>query len=107
MKNCKLTAILALMAFLATASIAMAHTPLCNCFDNGDGTVTCEGGFSDGSSASGVKMSILDKDGKTLQEGKMDEFSEFSFKKPAGDYTVRFYAGEGHEVTVSSNDIVE
>jgi hypothetical protein len=32
-----------------------AHTPLCSCYDNGDGTVTCEGGFSDGSSAAGVQ----------------------------------------------------
>ncbi|MFW5487706.1 MAG: hypothetical protein ACNI3A_04685 [Desulfovibrio sp.] len=107
MKKCKFTAILALMALLATASVAMAHTPLCNCFDNGDGTITCEGGFSDGSSAAGVQMTVLDASKKTLEEGKMNEFSEFSFKKPAGDYTVRFYAGEGHEVLVESKNIVE
>ncbi len=107
MRHSKMTALLALMVFLATASLAMAHTPLCNCFDNGDGNVTCEGGFSDGSSAAGVQMTVLDKDGKPILEGKMNEFSEFTFKKPSEDYTVRFFAGEGHEVKIESKNIVE
>jgi hypothetical protein len=47
-----------LVVFLFIAAQALAHTPLCSCYDNGDGTVTCEGGFSDGSSASGVQMRV-------------------------------------------------
>lgn len=89
------------------AGSAFAHTPLCDCYDNGDGTVTCEGGFSDGSSASGVEMSVLDGSGGVLLEGKMDENSEYTFDKPNGTYKVRFYAGEGHEITVNGEDIVE
>lgn len=73
---------------LLLAGPALAHSPLCSCFDNGDGTVTCEGGFSDGSSAAGVKMLVLDGSGKTLIEGKMNKDGEYSFKKPAGAYKV-------------------
>ena len=52
MKN--LLFILAVAALLgAQASPAAAHSALLNCFDNADGTFTCQGGYSDGSSATG------------------------------------------------------
>jgi len=77
-----------------------------SCFDEGDGTVTCEGGFSDGSSASGVNFEVV-QNGKVVYSGKMDEFSTVNFKKPSGDYQAVFKAGEGHTVTVDGKDIVE
>jgi hypothetical protein len=86
---------------------AFAHTPLCSCYDNGDETVTCEGGFSDGSSASGVEMRVEDKEGKVLTKGKMDEDSEFTFEKPSGAYKVIFDAGPGHVVEVDGKEITE
>lgn len=89
------------------ASFAEAHTPLCSCFDNGDNTITCEGGFSDGSSASGVAMRVETLDGKVLLEGKMSEDSEFTFDKPKEDYAVLFDAGEGHDIRVPGKEIVE
>ncbi len=101
-------AMIAALAFAVLfAGHALAHTPLCSCYDNGDGTATCEGGFSDGSSASGVAMRVEGKDGKVLVEGKMDEYSEFTFGKPSGDYRVVFDAGEGHEVVVEGKEILE
>ena len=93
--------------FLGGMGQALAHTPLCSCYDNGDGTGTCEGGFSDGSSAAGVEMRVEKKDGTVLLKGKMDEFSEFVFDKPAGPYNVVFDAGPGHEVTVEGEAIAE
>ena len=69
----KLMIVLTLAAMLAFAGQAFAHSPLMSCFDNGDNTVTCEGGFSDGSSAAGVKMHIKDGDGKSIKEIKMNE----------------------------------
>lgn len=92
---------------LVLAGQALAHTPLCSCYDNGDGTVTCEGGFSDGSSASGVQMRVEDKKGKVLIKGKMDEDSEFTFDKPSDAYKVVFDAGEGHVVEIDGKEIVE
>lgn len=98
---------LVLVFDLVLAGPAFAHTPLCSCYDNGDGTVTCEGGFSDGSSASGVQMRVEGKGGKVLLKGKMDQDSEFTFDKPSGAYKVVFDAGEGHVVEVDGKEIVE
>nr|WP_320012559.1 hypothetical protein [uncultured Desulfobulbus sp.] len=97
----------AVFCLLLSAGLAHAHTPLCSCFDNGDQTITCEGGFSDGSSASGVAMRVEGGAGKVLTEGKMNENSEYTFTKPAGEYTVVFDAGEGHRITVPGAEIVE
>ncbi len=94
-----------LVLALATGSL-FAHTALMSCFDNGDGTVTCEGGFSDGSSASGVKFRV-EQNGKTVIEGKMSEYSDFTFEKPSGAYTAVFDAGEGHAVKITGSDITE
>ncbi|NOQ45246.1 MAG: hypothetical protein GQ559_00995 [Desulfobulbaceae bacterium] len=94
-------------ALLISATLAQAHTPLCSCFDNGDDTITCEGGFSDGSSASGVTMRIETPDGRVQLEGKMNEDSEFTFDKPKDDYVVMFDAGEGHKIKVPGKEIVE
>lgn len=95
------------VSLLVSASFAQAHTPLCSCFDNGDMTITCEGGFSDGSSASGVPMYVKTADGKVLIEGAMTEDSEYTFDKPEGEYVVLFDAGEGHKITVPGTEIVE
>ncbi len=96
----------ALILGLVLVAPAGAHTPLCSCYENGDGTVTCEGGFSDGSSAAGVQMRV-EEDGKTIINGKMDQDSEFSFKKPAGAYKVVFDAGEGHQIEIDGKEIVQ
>ncbi|MBM9538720.1 hypothetical protein [Desulfobulbus alkaliphilus] len=89
-----------------TATAAQAHTPLCACFDNGDNTITCEGGFSDGSSASGVAMRIEASDGTILMEGAMDADSTFTFTRPESDFTVIFDAGEGHVIEVPDRNII-
>lgn len=84
---------------------AAAHTPICACYDNGDGTVLCEGGFSDGSSASGVRMVVSDDSGNVVIDGSMDENSEFVFDKPDGSYTVLFDGGAGHQIEITGDDI--
>ncbi len=98
---------LSMLGFLATSGTSFAHTPVCACYDNGDGTVLCEGGFSDGSTASGVKLNVYDGEDKLILEGKMNEDSEFEFDKPDGDYHVIFDAGPGHELTIDGSEIVE
>ena len=102
----RLTGALSAILLLGAGS-AWAHTPLCSCYDNGDGTVLCEGGFSDGSSASGVAMRVVGKDDAVIIEGKMTEDSEFEFEKPQGDFKVIFDAGPGHIVEVPGSEIVE
>ncbi len=63
----------ALFAILCVGSsqTALAHSALMNCFDNGDSTFTCQGGFSDGSSAAGIEITVRDSSGNVLQKAKM------------------------------------
>ncbi len=93
------------VAFGFATTAAQAHTPLFSCYDNGDGTVLCEAGFSDGSSASGVPVRVLDANGGVIVDDKMDGNSEFTFTKPDGDFSVLMDAGEGHRITVPAADI--
>jgi hypothetical protein len=89
------------------AAAAFAHNPICDCYDNGDDTITCEGGFSDGGTAVGVPMRVLDGAGKVLIEGVMSDRSDFTFTKPEVDYRVEFEGGEGHIVQIDGRDIEE
>ena len=52
-------------------------------------------------------MRVEDKSGKELLKGKMDEDSEYTFKKPSDPYKVIFDAGEGHVVEIDGKDILE
>jgi len=94
----------ALLVF-GVAIAAHAHTPILNCFLNSDGTITCEGGFSDGSSGTGVAILVLDANENVLIEGILDEFGEFTFPKPQDSFVVVFDGGPGHQVKVKGEDI--
>ena len=74
-----------LLPLAGMAQFAYAHNAICDCYDNGDTTVTCEGGFSDGGGAAGVALRIVDDAGKVLIEGVMSDQSDFSFTKPEGN----------------------
>ena len=105
MKNAKpMIGSMMVVALLAVIPL-FAHSPICNCYNNADKTVTCEGGFSDGGSAEGIPIRILDARDKVLIEGKMDKKSTFSFQKPSVDFHVVFDAGQSHIVTVYAEDI--
>lgn len=101
MKSTGLSATLALLAALS----AHAHSPICNCYDNGDGSVTCEGGFSDGASAAGVAIRVVDERERVLVAGEMDEQGTFSFERPEQAFHIVFDAGQSHVVTIFGEDI--
>ena len=90
---------------LALAAAAYAHNAICDCFDNGDETITCEGGFSDGGKAVGVPVHVFDQSGKVLIDGKMSDKSDFTVAKPKVDFRVEFDGGQGHIVTIDGRDI--
>lgn len=92
-----------LAVFLAVFSSSFAHTPLLSCIEE-DNTITCEGGFSDGSSASGVEFYVL-VDDKVIYKTKLDTESTASFEKPNSEYTAVFNAGKEHVVKLSSKNI--
>lgn len=96
----------AIAPFLLLSASALAHTPLFACYDNADGTVLCEGGFSDGSSAAGVTIRVLGADGSVLLESQLSNLSEIEFDKPEGEYTAVFDAGEGHLIEIPSSRIL-
>ncbi len=96
-----------LIAAVAAGAAAQAHSAICVCYDNSDGTVTCEGGFSDGSAAEGVPVRVVDDRERVIVNGTMDAAGTFSFDRPEGEFHVVFDAGEGHAVTVYSDDIEE
>ncbi len=105
----KFAGILALVLLATNIFIisAHAHTPFMACFDNEDGTVTCNGEFSDGGSASGVSIRVEDEKEKIIYKGKMNEDGEYTFKIPEGKFTVVFDAGPGHVVKEKSENIIE
>jgi hypothetical protein len=104
MKQRVLSALLALAA-VAPGRPADAHSPVFDCFAEGDGRISCEGGFSDGASATGVAVRVLDPSEKLLLSGKIDAEGRFAFARPAGDFHIVFDAGAGHTVTLFSTDI--
>jgi hypothetical protein len=92
--------------WISLLSMIFAHTAMMRCLDSGDGTVFCEAGFSDGSSAEGMGLLVI-KDGKRIFETKFDDFGEVSFKKPSGDYTVILDGGDGHTVSIQGKNIIQ
>jgi hypothetical protein len=99
--------LLGLLALAAWAAAAYGHNAICDCFDNGDDTITCEGGFSDGAKAVGVALRVVDQAGKVLVDGKMSEQSDYTFARPRVDFRVEFDAGQGHVVAIDGRDIEE
>jgi hypothetical protein len=97
---------LLLLLSLCFALSVQAHTPLFDCFDNGDETMTCEGGFSDGASAAGVAIRVLDAQGKVLEQGELDAAGSIKLKRPAGEFSVQFAASTEHSLTVLGDDII-
>ena len=100
----KLVTLSAVIACLV--SFAHAHTALMSCMENADGMIGCEAGYSDGSSATGIALKVV-QNGKVVLESKFDQNSEVSFKKPQGEYTVIFDGGDGHTLSIPSTSILK
>lgn len=91
---------------ILSASQAMAHSALLNCFDNADGTFTCQGGYSDGSSATGIRIVVMDMSGTMLQQAQLNADSEVVLPYPNGDFRVLFDGGSGHSVEITGDVIM-
>lgn len=103
----KIVTMLILAGLLVLTQQATAHTPLFSCFDNADGTIFCEGGFSDGSTAAGVPIIVKDGAGKEIFRGELSRNSDIEFDKPEGEYAVLFDGGEGHDIEIPGSQIFE
>ena len=92
---------------LLYSSMAFAHSALLNCFDNADGTFTCQGGYSDGSSATGIRIVVKDMSDNILHEARLNADSEVVMPLPQGqDFKVLFDGGSGHSVEITSDVLV-
>ncbi len=100
--------LLSAFSFLSFSTVdAFAHSALLNCFDNADGTFTCQGGYSDGSSATGIRIAVLDSSNNLLYEARLDADSEVIIPFPQNkDFTVLFDGGSGHSVQITSDVLV-
>jgi hypothetical protein len=98
---------LLLAGSLLLPALAAAHSPVFDCFVDKDTRITCEGGFSDGTSATGVSVKVLDASDKLLLAGKIDAEGRFSFARPTEAFHIVFDAGAGHSVTLFSTDITD
>lgn len=96
---------LAAPLLLFAIGAVQAHSPICFCFENDEGGITCEGGFSDGASAEGVSIRVLDDRDRVLIDGEMNGKSEFVFARPNGTFHVVFDAGGEHKVTIFDDEI--
>lgn len=97
---------LLLVIGLCTPFFSQAHTAIMECFDEGDGYITCSGGFSNGASAEGVEFRI-EQNGVVVMQTKMDEEGEISFEKPVSDFIMILDGGEGHVVDIDGRDVAE
>ena len=82
-----------------------AHGPVFDCYIEGDNRVKCEAGFTDGSSAAGRQIHVQDPSNKVLLQGEVDKDNTYTFQPPTGSYSVVFFGGAGHELTIQSADI--
>lgn len=89
----------------AVPLLTLAHTPLLDCYENSEGSITCEGGFSDGASAAGVTIRIIDEIDRVISESELDENGQITFDKPDFDYHVIFDAGSNHVVVLYGGEI--
>ncbi|AXP03257.1 hypothetical protein GN234_03820 [Pseudomonas bijieensis] len=90
---------------LVFCQVTFAHGPVFDCYIEGDNQVKCEAGFTDGSSAAGRKIHVQDPSNKVLLEGEVGKDNAYTFQPPAGNYSVVFLGGAGHELTIQSSDI--
>ena len=95
----------AVAAWLAAVAPADAHAPLISCFDNDDGTVTCEAGYSDGASAAGQVVRVREATTRLIEEAVFDQTGAYTFKKPAVPFLVEFYGDASHVAQFDGDDL--
>jgi hypothetical protein len=104
MKTTRFVAACGISAAVLLALPAYAHAPVFVCESDND-MIRCEAGFSDGSSAEGRAVTVLDAEHRVIMEGTVDSDGLYVFTPPDGDFHVFFDGGQYHEITLYSTDI--
>ncbi|GJM13184.1 MAG: hypothetical protein DHS20C12_15870 [Pseudohongiella sp.] len=103
----RILASLALLGSSLFLNVVYAHNAICSCYYEADEMVLCEGGFSDGSSAEGVDIRVLDDRERVLLTGKINEEQIFTFKLPSEFFHVVMDAGDNHQIVIYQDEIEE
>jgi hypothetical protein len=84
----------------------LTHQPKFDCVSSGSLRITCHGSFIDGTSAAGIVVRVLDKQGRIVYVGTVDRLGRITFRKPDAEFNVVFDAGEGNVLTISGSDVI-
>ena len=103
--QCRLATLMVLFGSLGAP--ASAHNALISCFDNKDGTVTCEAGYSDGAPAAGQIIRVMETNKRLILEDKFDKSNSFTFKRPAVNFIVEFFGDASHSATFDGEDLTQ
>lgn len=93
-----------LIVALTVSSLALAHTPVCQCRLDGQ-QIACRGGYHDGSNAVDVTMTVYAYSGETLAAGRLNKDSRFGFALPDQPFYVLMDVGPGEMFEVDWRDI--
>lgn len=83
-----------------------SSAPMFECGSSGSLRVTCRGSFSDGTSAAGIVVRVLDKTDHIVYAGLVDRHGRVSFRKPDAQFSVVFDAGEGNVLTLLGSEMI-
>jgi hypothetical protein len=101
------SALIGLLAVVAVAGPASAHSPLLSCFRNTDMTITCEAGYSDGAAATGQAIQVIDLAQRIVLEDVFGTNSDFTFTPPQDPgFQVVFIGDTAHIATVLDDEIL-
>jgi hypothetical protein len=99
--------LLVLAALVPAVTPASAHNALISCYDNGDETVTCEAGYSDGASAAGQVIRVLQANKRLILEDKFKKDGTYTFKKPSVAFYIEFIGDPSHQATFDGDDLAK
>lgn len=106
MQSSRAIAAAAMGAWLLSALPVLAHSPILACFYETDTSIVCEAGYSDGASAEGGDIRVLDGNQRLLIEGKFGADNTFTFERPdAAVFQVDFIGDTTHMVTIFDDEI--
>ena len=101
----KSTIFVGLLLTIGAASPALAHAPLLDCYVDGD-EITCEAGYSDGSSAANQVIRVRDGAHRLIFEDRFGADGSYHFAPPDTDeFHVQFEGDQFHSVVLYSTDI--
>ena len=101
----KTATLLGVVAAIAVAGAADAHTLRLQCKKLNADDVMCRALFSDGEVGRGMTLQLMDEQDKILRTAKTDIKGEYAFKAPGPEYNVVVAASKSEVASMSSEDI--